>query len=103
MTALAPAVPEPELCDDRKAGVPPGVTIWLINGGRHPRPAPGQLLTGTLTPVPAGHGRCGRLVPLPGTDQGSGGPWGTRGWERGESTQGVTESMCWHRKGVDAA
>lgn len=58
MVAPAPAVPEPELHGDLSAGVPPGVTIWPISGGRHP------LLAGTLTRVPGRHGRRGRLVPL---------------------------------------
>lgn len=79
MMAPPLAVPEPELRGDLRVGVPPGVTIWLISGGRHLLPAPGQLLTGTLTRVPAGHGRRGQLVPLPGADQGPGGPWGTWG------------------------
>lgn len=79
MVAPAPAVPEPELCGDLRAGVPPGVTIWLISAGRHPLPAPGQLLAGTLTRVPAGHGRRGRLVPLLDEDHIPGGPWGTWG------------------------
>lgn len=72
--APAPAAPEPELHGDLRAGVPPGVTIWPISGGRHPLPVPRQLLMGTLTRVPGRHGRRGRLV-----DQfpaGSCGMWG---------------------------
>lgn len=95
MVAPAPAVPEPELCGDLRAGVLPGVTIWPISGGRHPLPVPRQLLMGTLTRVPGRHGRRGRLV-----DQFPAGPWGTRG---SESTQGVTKPMCGHRAGVNAA